>query len=434
MSTNKVLYIPIEESKRDLDVRLLLSILAIEDGWTVVIGQQWLLHAAAKLLPSGVFFFKGANTRQGNWMRHARTQGHRIIAMEEEAVPIAEPFLIKLLMSREAAANIDLFLAQSPYHANLLSDEFPALAQKTKVSGVPRFDLLRPAFVDGRKKVPEGIRSEMGDFLLINTNFGYANTHWKDPSYFLNEVAAGAGMYDASNPEHVSFWERRLAFEQNTIKGFKGLISKLSRRGKVVLRPHIAEDITIWKDLEGQLGGGLVVKRDGAAVDWILASNLLIQNSCTTGLEALILGHATMTYAPFDNGILDTFLGNKVFNPVTDEELALRIMSGGSEGQEFLCARRDLLETYLGEGRGLASVKQWNEIKSNANAHGDVAEQVFSTAWLELENLPDWARKKFDAKPEDLQAGISLVCKGLGRLVPLNGKMLGDGLFALRPA
>lgn len=434
MRTNKVLYIPIEESQRDLYVRLLLSILAIEDGWTVVIGQQWLLHAAAELLPPGVFFFKGANARQGNWMKHARAQGHRITAMEEEAVPIAEPLLLKLLMSPEALENIDLFLAQSTFHANLLSDAFPAMAEKTKVSGVPRFDLLRPAFLDGRKKTSEGIRNEMGAFILVNTNFGYANTHWKDPSYFLNEVVAGAGMYDASNPEHVSFWERRLTFEQNTIEGFKGLISKLSKRGKVVLRPHIAEDITIWKDLEHELDGGLVVKRDGAAVDWILASDLLIQNSCTTGLEALMLGHPTITYAPFDNGILDTFLGNRVFNPVTDEEIAIRVATGSSDRQEFLRARRDRLETYLIETGCLASVKQWNEIKSSSCALGDVADQVFSTAWLEIGNLPDWARKKFDAKSEDLQTGISLVCKGLGRRVSLNGKMLGDGLFALRPA
>jgi hypothetical protein len=51
MKRQKILYIPIEESARDLETRLLLAHVAIADGWQVVLSSP--LRRRRPLWPSG---------------------------------------------------------------------------------------------------------------------------------------------------------------------------------------------------------------------------------------------------------------------------------------------------------------------------------------------------------------------------------------------
>lgn len=438
MSLNKVLYVPIEESHRDLEARLLLAHHALEDGFTVVLGQQWLMHAAASLLPAGIFFFKGTNSRQGVWMKNARSFGHRIVAMDEESVPIAEPFLLKLFMCPEAVEPLDLFLAQSNYHADQVQAEYAELKGRVEVTGVPRFDLLKPEFLRHRSESVERIIERFGDFVLVNTNFGYANTHWGDPQYFLNTVAAGAGLYDSGNEVHVDFWKRQLAFEQNTMEAFKLLIAELAKRVQVVLRPHIAEDMKAWQALEREVGPGLRVVRDGSAIDWILASRVLVQNSCTTGIEALVMGHPTLSYAPFNNGILETFVGNRVLPPVSEEaELVASVQNllarprGAGNAEERREEMKKLGE-YVSDLDGSSTAAQWRRVKERFVPSQDASDQIFSMQQVALTNLPEWAEHKFDVSAEQIQSVFTMIARGLGKKMNVGGRLLGKNLFAFR--
>lgn len=436
MSLNKVLYIPIEESHRDLEARLLLAQFALEDGFTVVFGQQWLLNTAAEILPAGIFFFKGTNRRQGDWMKNARSFGHRIVAVDEESVPIAEPFLLQLFMCPEAVEPLDLYLAQSDYHAEQILEGHAELEGRVEVAGVPRFDLLKPEFVARRAAAVEKLIERYGDFVLVNTNFGYANTNWGTPDRFLNEIAAGAGLFDKDNDVHVDFWAKQLEFEQKTLEAFKHLIADMAKDARVILRPHPSEDMTVWQALEQSVGPNLSVIREGSAIDWILASKVLVQNSCTTGIEALVLGHPTLSYAPFDNGILDTFVGNRVLEPIQDRQrvaATARDLLAGERGQGFYgTGELERLGRYVSDLDGYATVAQWSRIRSRFDADGDASERIFSMPTLEITNLPEWAEKKFDVAPEQLQAILEMIWQGLGRKVDVAGRILGKNLFALR--
>lgn len=441
MTRHKVLYIPIEEALRDLEPRLLLAYLAIQDGWTVVIGQQWLMHAAAEMLPPGVFFFKGANQRQKDWMRNARAQGHAIVAIEEEATAIAEPLILDRQMAPGCPKVLDLYLAQGPHHAHSIKRAHPDLDDRVQAVGVARFDLLRPEFLSRRQPMVDALVAQHDDFVLINTNFGYTNSHWGSPAAFFENVAVGNGFIDVSNSREIELFANRLEFEKHTMDGFIDLIDALAKHVRIVLRPHLAEDLSTWERARSDRGWGenVAVIRDGPAIDWILASRLLIQNSCTTGVEAALIGHPVVSYVPYVNAFLSCYIGNEVMPSTADRQtvvdLAIQAMSHPSVTIETARPQlEDFDKFYTRPNSGLVTTRQWRAIHDAFDPEAASGTgPIFALRHLELDRQPDWSRIKFSTDSNQIQAILAYIGETLGEKLAVKGKVLGDNLFALAP-
>ena len=125
MQISKILYLPIEEAVHDLDARLLLALHAVEAGWEVVFGQQWLLTNNAAHMPPGVFLFKGANRVQANWMKHCAQHGHLVTACDEEATPVASHSILQRNIDPDGFEAISYFFTQGPNHQRALLEKFP---------------------------------------------------------------------------------------------------------------------------------------------------------------------------------------------------------------------------------------------------------------------------------------------------------------------
>lgn len=441
MTRHKLLYIPIEEGIRDLEPRLLLTRFALHDGWTVVIGQQWLMHAAAALFPSGVFFFKGANQRQKDWMLNARSQGHAVVAIEEEATAIAEPLILKRQMAAECPDLLDLYLAQGTHHAQTMIEAHPGLENRVHEVGVSRFDLLRSEFLTRRKAMVDKLVAKNGDFILINTNFGYANSHWGSPEEFFNRVVVGNGLIDQSNQNEVELFANRLEFERHTMNGFVDLIGALSGDARIVVRPHLAENMEVWDTLQSDQGWGpnVEVVREGPAIDWILASRLLIQNSCTTGIEAAFMGQPVISFVPYVNDFLSCFIGNQTMpltsNKGTVIDLALQAVSTPFKGDAIeMTDVRNFDGFYTRPDSGLITSLAWRTIHdkfdyTTVSGNGD----IFSLNHLELDEQPDWSQSKFKTDVQQVQNILAYFDETLGENLAAKCKLIGDNLFALAP-
>ncbi len=60
---NRLLYLPMEIASRELDSRLLLSVIALTYGFEVVIGQKWLIESNIKRMPGGIYLSKTMTRR-----------------------------------------------------------------------------------------------------------------------------------------------------------------------------------------------------------------------------------------------------------------------------------------------------------------------------------------------------------------------------------
>lgn len=66
------LYILVEEGQREFLAKLLVGCVAVERGFDVVIGQQWLINHNLAHLPPGIVLAKGMNKAQASLFGRAR--------------------------------------------------------------------------------------------------------------------------------------------------------------------------------------------------------------------------------------------------------------------------------------------------------------------------------------------------------------------------
>ena len=310
---NRILYLPIEESARELRSRILIAQEAIRLGFEVVMGQQWLLNENASALPPGAYVLKGNNLGQSRGARNAKTGGHLLATIEEEALGITDERDITPLYNSTTTNFIDLFFAQGEFHRACILSRIPNAADRVHIVGNPRVDLLSPRLTEGARAEAERLRKRHGRFILVNTNYASVNSIWGDAlSYHalcvhLNLVAPN------SEEDHRSFMDGR-RWEQCNFATMKTLIRQLAARDDmphIIVRPHPSEQLAKWVEGMDDLSR-VTVLREGDHLAWSLASDVLLHTSCTTGLEAFLAGQAVISLAPGESDWHGRFLVNRV--------------------------------------------------------------------------------------------------------------------------
>ncbi|MBW1802135.1 MAG: hypothetical protein JRJ85_15570 [Deltaproteobacteria bacterium] len=88
-----------------------------------------------------------------------------------------------------------------------------------------------------------------------------------------------------------------------------GHLSETMKDINIIIRPHPSENLTTWKDAT-KIMPNVNVFHEGNVIPWILASKLMIHNSCTTGVEAYVLGKPGISYCPITSETFDSDLPN----------------------------------------------------------------------------------------------------------------------------
>ena len=156
------------------------------------------------------------------------------------------------------------------------------------VVGNPRWDLLRPEFARSHGPEVERIRSEHGRFILINTNLGFTNSGKGTTDQMVRKLERG-GKFDRRKPADAAFLEGHLRLERASLAGIKDLLPRLAAAfpdHRIIVRPHPSENAAPWKAIVAATPRAQMV-RQGSAVPWILAADLLIHTYCTTGRRGL---------------------------------------------------------------------------------------------------------------------------------------------------
>jgi hypothetical protein len=97
----------------------------------------------------------------------------------------------------------------------------------------------------------------------------------------------------------AAFLRKHAEFKRRQMTGLKALLTELAARpdvGKIVFRPHPAEDRDMWREWGAPLG--IEVRHDGAANAWMMAADAVLHPGCTTGIEGLLLDRAVFSYVP----------------------------------------------------------------------------------------------------------------------------------------
>ncbi|MCI5177840.1 MAG: hypothetical protein D3911_00685 [Candidatus Electrothrix sp. AW3_4] len=293
MKKKPLLIIPVETKVREFDAKLLLALIALQRGFDVVIGALWELNFHSDLLDRGIILDKSIAKTKEQWFRRCLQQGHRVAALDEEGLVYfdAETYR-QLRIFPQSMELADLFFAWGKDQAEVSASALGELAERIRITGNPRFDLLRPELRNLYEQDAARLQKKYGRIIQINTSFSFANTA-NDPKALQQTFS----QYPIAK-ERPGFFEGWMAAQQKVLESFQEMLPLVRERfpeHKIIIRPHPSEGLALWQEVAASLEKTTVI-REGNIVPWILASDVLVHWNCTTAIEATLLGKAAIAY------------------------------------------------------------------------------------------------------------------------------------------
>jgi surface carbohydrate biosynthesis protein len=302
------LILPVEEQSREFDAKLLLACVAAEQGRPALVGSRREIHIRAADLTRGIYFAKSFRPASLRMFRILRDLGFDIIACDEEGLlPYPDELYFERRVSHQTLAMISDLFAWGPENAALFRRCPGYAGTPVHLTGNPRVDLMREDVRGYFDPEVERLRGRFGEFILLNTNFGTVN----------HRVSKLAWMNDTEESDGSDLGDFRGALTRHRLalfSHFKRLVPELSRAfpdRSLVVRPHPVENHAPWLEVAANADNVHVV-HEGSVLPWLMASSVLLQNNCTTAIEAYLLGRPAITYRPVINERFDNDLTNAV--------------------------------------------------------------------------------------------------------------------------
>jgi surface carbohydrate biosynthesis protein len=452
----KSLIIPCETRNRELDGKLLLACAAAERGFRVFIGAKREINIQAVRLPRSIYLQKSLSKRSFRMYDILERLGHWIVTADEEGVVYysGEHFW-ENRMHPETFVKARGLLAWGPDNERLWRTYPAHHGVDIAITGNPRIDLLRPELRSFFDDEVNEIHARLGPFVMINSNFGSVNHYFPRLSRNLRAAENAendpnfAATFKGGVAQHV------LALFRAFITMLPALASALPDRTFVV-RPHPSESHEPW--LRAALGCPNVhVIHEGNVVPWLIASDALIHNGCTTGLEAYILGTPVIAYEPVVSERFDLHLPNDVSDRASDvAELTKRVEAIGegdisTDSQEAL-RRRAIVDRYVAAlGGQLASERMcdaleafvtqwqveplpgaWSRISGRINGQVRGFEKWFNLMRPQHNNSRSYVDHMFsELSPEDIEVRLARFRRSLGRFEKVRSRLHSRNVFEI---
>jgi surface carbohydrate biosynthesis protein len=290
--------------------------------------------------------------------------------------------------------------------------------------GVPRFDFYRPplrGFLPSREDFArEWNLDPARKNLVFTTNFTHARYHVRDQEVLREDYSKlGVGRRLKDTPEIA-----RRDFESREI--FTKALMRVPDRFpdvNVVVRPHPNEEHSYWDEVMGKLGAprpgaraALVVR--GGIWDVLANADVLVQRSCTTGMEAWMLDLPTIEQRinPDEWYISE---GHAAGSDLATSESGLwerveHYLRGGAIPSALRDHRRAWLDRWCGDLDGRSSSRAARAIANLANSSPRAS---YPTGWRRLRHSASfWVQTAGDHAVHDRMTGASGTFDKRGRL------------------
>jgi len=303
----KWLFLPLETKVRELDGKLLLAAIAAERGWAVIIGHKDSLAEFTSDIRGIVIEKDGhaGNVRIDQYIK----AGKPVCVMDEEGLVYlnSRDYYRRRLNADNLHKMEYFFLWGGIQHRDVL-EHIPGIESKLVLTGNPRFDLLRPEFRDYYTSEGIQLKNKYGNFILINTNFADSNHFLGTDGLIDFRRKSGFIKTEKNEAEDRAFIE----YQARIVDFFKEMIPRVSAsypHYKIIIRPHPSENHQKWVSIAHGLKNVSVI-HEGDVNPWLLAADMLIHNSCMTGIQGFLLDKPGITYMPIQSDQFDYYIPN----------------------------------------------------------------------------------------------------------------------------
>jgi len=289
------LIVPVENQVRELDPKLLVACAAVERGFQVFLGSRTRVDFRIATFPRSIYLSKGMTPKSAKMFRIMRKLGHEVAALDEEGLVYhtADEYYARRI-SPQTLEQIATLFAWGEEGAALLRNH-------TDYSDTPLY-------------VTGSIRDRLGRYILVNTNFSKVNAYFPRMNLLVPAPtsdrtpelgAAGIGLPRA-------FAEGLARHKRDIFDHFQAMLPELHAalpEHQIVIRPHPSENREPWKLVAKALDRVHVI-HEGNVIPWLAASEALVHNGCTTGIEAFVMQKPAVAYQPVTDEVFDLALPN----------------------------------------------------------------------------------------------------------------------------
>jgi surface carbohydrate biosynthesis protein len=320
------IYLIIEVAKRELDSKILLALYLMKFGFNVYITKKSRIFEKLHILDPGILFFKSFGPKYEKYLDEIKKYNHEISGIDEEGLQLykKESLIGKIRFSNRIANTAKIIFCWGKYSKKIYKNHFEKLnnLSKTKFinSGNPRIDLIKNSEVI-YKNLAEDIKKKYGKFILIPTQFlkanpsskSFNNSHYKSIS--LSEKKSFKGSI---NYQKKSFEEFKKLYE---------FLNKKYPKKLFIIRPHPGEDLAYYQKLGKKFSNIKVVSDNLPINPWLIASDYVISNNCTTAIEAYFIKGNSINYLPYKKFEYEYLLNKKVALSVRSKIKISKILS-----------------------------------------------------------------------------------------------------------
>ncbi|MBO3698374.1 surface carbohydrate biosynthesis protein [Roseivirga sp. E12] len=294
----RYLIIAVEVKVRDYLSRLLLVKKALENGFIVIFGSERTLSIHRDKLPKGVYFDKSISLNKKDQFAELLSKGSQIVSLDEEGLASQNNRFkyVTQRVSPETLEQASLVFTWGKSEEETILSEYPEYAHKVKATGNPRVDLLKPKLAQKIfAKDISRIKAKYGDFVFFPSNFTVNHALGKGgPMKLLTNIGRIKNKSDELHyTDKLDYFERMFHYFAHLVEETAIKFPELN----VLVRPHPSEDPGFWRAMSEKYKN-LHVQDGGPPTPWLMASSFVIHSSCTTGLEAKLLGRDVLAYLP----------------------------------------------------------------------------------------------------------------------------------------
>jgi surface carbohydrate biosynthesis protein len=368
MKHNKWILLPVEVHNREFLSRLLLACCAVEKGFSIIIGKKNALYRSYSFLPRGMILDKAISGFRFQQLDKLISIGYKLSASDEESLGIyREPeIFLKQRLDENTLGLVDHFFTWGNEQALIINKRYPDKANKLKVTGSHRLDLTRSEFHSLYADEVNRIRQKYGRYILFPSNFSeIINPNGGREHQLWQRKKQGALNTDAS----LNFYTGFLEHLEKSLEIYKKIIPEIKKRFpdyKLVIRPHPGEDHGFWKEITKEIHG-ITVVHEGNIVPWLLGSEVMFHHSCSTGLEAFLLGVPSIAFHPHYNPDFDSHLSTRVGPIVKDKNKLIEFIQLAIDNKPLPRENTEWLNKYLEINNSSLASDRIIEILSNSD-------------------------------------------------------------------
>lgn len=314
LKKDRIVLFPIDSVSRELEWKLVMVLELTKQNTTSIIGHKQFIMDVNANSHNTIWFGRlgtnsGKNKKDYEVQQSALNNNNKVLYLHDEggfysyidyksSVRTTHPY------SEKHKIGISKILTWGEAQKDALLECQELKEKDIDTVGNPKFDLFYSSYDWLDSKAIQNLQKEFGEFVLITTKFGGANS---------NEISDGKGIIKKIN-KYQSFGEAnatKMAFnkwrwDKLNFANYVYLIQELANKfpqNNFVVRPHPSEDSEFYKNAFNQFSN-IIVIREGDVRPWIKASSLMIHSGCTTGFEGTMANKPVINFMPeYDNDL-----------------------------------------------------------------------------------------------------------------------------------